>query len=218
MTVEEATKKATQYKAIIFDNDGTIVNSMPGHYIAWRDALKHFGIQFSQKKFYALAGVQAADIIQMLSAEQGKQDEVSVAQVLEHRQERLECVLRKTEKISVVTQILDCAVEHNIPVALASGGERGDVLASLAYADVDASVFSATVTREDITKGKPDPETFLLAASKLGVAPEDCIGLEDADMGLQALDAAGMAKIDVRLIEGYPLPEVLLEQEEHLKS
>lgn len=210
LTLEQALEKVRTYKAIIFDNDGTLVDSMPVHYTAWRDALQHFGITFTEEQFYSLAGVPANEIIALLTEEQGKApDDVSVSAVLEHRQERLENVLKHISKIDVVVHILNDAVSRGIPVAVASGGEQGDVLASMAYAGVDDSVFKAIVTREDVSRGKPDPETFLLAAEKLAVDPQDCIGLEDGAKGLEALDNAGIGKMDVRQIEGYPVPDVL---------
>lgn len=208
MTFDEARAKISNYKAVIFDNDGTLVDSMGIHYVAWREALKPQGIEFSEDRFYALAGVPASEIISTLAQEQNKQS-VSVSSVLESRQEHLEHHLKHVGKVDVVVRLLDAAVAGNIPVALASGGERGDVLASLMYAGIDATVFRSIVTREDIFQGKPDPEIFLTVAEKINIDPAQCIGLEDGDKGLQALDAAGMGKLDARLLEGYPLPKPL---------
>jgi HAD superfamily hydrolase (TIGR01509 family) len=70
-----------------------------------------------------------------------------------------------------------------------------------------AEAFDALVTAEDVKRGKPDPETFLLAAQKMGVDPSRCVGMEDADLGIEALVRAGMRAVDVRQHCEYPRSE-----------
>lgn len=208
MTYEDVTQQIDKAKAVIFDNDGTLVDSMPVHYIAWRDALHEHGLDMTEEQFYAMAGMAASQIIPTLADQQNKTD-YSTPRILETRQEKLTNGLKKVKRVNVVCDLLDYALSKNLPVAVASGGEQGDVLASLAYAGIDVAEFSAVVTSEDIVNGKPDPETFLTAAERLGIPAEQCIGLEDGDKGLQSLDNAGMAKIDVRRIVDYPLPQCM---------
>lgn len=194
-------------KAVIFDNDGTLVDSMPAHYLAWKAALAEHALHFSAHQFYAMAGMTASKIIKTLADEQAKPS-VSVDAVMQSRQTRLAQVLKSVSAVAPVVDLLNYAISKQLPVAVASGSERPDVLATLEAAGIDVSVFGAVVTCEDVANGKPHPDTFLLAAKKLGVEPHDCIGLEDGDKGLLALDAAGMDKLDVRLLEGYPLPDI----------
>lgn len=208
LTLEDARSKIDAAKAVIFDNDGTLVDSMPIHYDVWRQALSEHGIRFTEEQFYDWAGMPAADIVRALAHQQNVED-YSVTSILQARQERLEKGLRNVTKVEVVVDLLEYARERGVPLAIASGTELGDVLGSLNYAGIDDTIFSTIVTAEDVTMGKPDPEPFLTAASRLGVPPSQCIGLEDGDKGLQALDAAGMHKIDVRLIQDYPLPRAL---------
>lgn len=203
LSIAEAREKIDAAKAVIFDNDGTLVDSMPIHYGAWQKALNENGIDFSEEQFYAWAGAPAAGIIKTL-AESQKVTDFSVTAILEARQECLERELKNVKKIDVGMNLLEYALQKGKSVALASGNELGDVLGSLNYAGIDDTVFSSIVTAEDVDMGKPDPEIFLTAASRMGVSPSECIGLEDGEMGLQALDAAGIAKIDIRLIDGYP--------------
>lgn len=208
LSVAEARERIDAAKGVIFDNDGTLVDSMPVHYMAWQKALNENGIDFPKEKFYAWAGAPAAEIIKALAQSQ-KVTDFSVTSILEVRQELLERELRNVKKIDVVVDLLEYALQKGKTVAVASGNELGDVLGSLNYAGIDDTKFSSIVTAEDVAIGKPDPEIFLTAASRMGVDPSDCIGLEDGDMGLQALDAAGIAKIDVRHIDGYPHPSTL---------
>jgi HAD superfamily hydrolase (TIGR01509 family) len=116
------------------------------------------------------------------------------------------------EPVAAVVEVLAEARRRGIKVAVASGGQRENVVASLVSAGVLArdgavgDVFDAVVTAEDVARGKPDPETFLLAAERMGVDPARCVGLEDADLGLQALLAACMRAVDVRAHPRYPMP------------
>lgn len=200
-------------KAAIFDNDGTLVDSMPIHLTAWKNALAKQDITFSEAQFYSLAGMSATEIIKLLSKQQNKTS-VCPQEVIRTRQDYLKEQLPHIKSVQVVVELLDYAEQKRIPVAVASGGQRDDVLDSLTYCGIDIFRFGAVVTAEDVQHGKPHPETFLTVAKRLEVDPKSCVGFEDADKGLQALSAAGMACIDVRLLEGYPLPESLGIQQE----
>jgi len=104
--------------------------------------------------------------------------------------------------IAPVERIIRQAV-GTMPMAVASSGLKASVTSHLK--DVGLyDLFDAIVTVEDVQHGKPAPDLFLLAAEKIGVAPEHCRGFEDADLGIEALQAAGMEVVDVRLMEGYP--------------
>lgn len=90
-----------------------------------------------------------------------------------------------------------------LPVAIASGGARSHVMRGLQHTGL-LEQFDVVVTCEDYAHGKPAPDCFLLAAKQLGVSPELCVGYEDADLGMQAIEAAGFLKaVDVRCIAGY---------------
>lgn len=207
-TVSDIERLVDKAAAVIFDNDGTLVDSMPVHLVAWQQALSEHGIEFPEKQFYEFAGMAAEDIIPILADEQNVQD-VPVEQVIRVKGVILTEVLKQVEPISVSVDVLKYAKARGIPVAVASGGEREDVLASLRYSGIDVNQFSGVVTREDVSNGKPHPETFLKAAKLLGVDPSRCIGLEDGEKGLQALRSADMVAVDVRIVEGYPLPKCL---------
>jgi HAD superfamily hydrolase (TIGR01509 family) len=104
-----------------------------------------------------------------------------------------------------IEAVIDIARKYHgkVPLAVASSGNREHVMASLRECGI-LHLFDAVVTCEDITNPKPAPDIFLLAAERIGCDPTKCRGFEDADLGMQALWAAGMQAIDVRHTPGYP--------------
>jgi beta-phosphoglucomutase-like phosphatase (HAD superfamily) len=206
--------------AALFDCDGTLVDTMGAHLAAWRAALAPAGLCMPAARFYALGGAPAAAVISVLAADQGVAVGPGVVADVVARKaawvgEDGKDVSGGAKEVKVVAEVLREARKRGMPVGVVSGGERRDVLRSLVAAGVledvgeeaVKQVFGAIVTAEDVQKGKPDPEGFLMAARVLGVDPARCVGLEDADLGLQALVSAGMAAADVRFHPEYPLPE-----------
>lgn len=200
-------------KAAIFDNDGTLVNSMPVHHQLWQQALSFHGLQFPESQFYAYAGMPAIDIIRILSEEQKHQSlsDTTINEILRTRERIMSQgdPLSSVKAVRVSAELLQYARDKGLKVAVASGGQRVDVLVSLKAAGFDVNDFDALITAEDVQNGKPHPETFLTAAHRLEVDPHTCVGFEDGEKGLQALKAAGMVPVDVRWIDGYPLPECM---------
>lgn len=192
---------------VIFDNDGTMVDSMPVHFAAYQEAVAKYGLRFPKPLFYAWAGAPASVIVATLKQEQGMPD-VEVDALLAAKDEALTKLIQTVRPIEPVVTLLRYAKMKGIPVALASGGEKKDVVASLVASGVDVASFDAFVTREDVKNGKPNPETFLLAAQRIGVDPSKCVGFEDGEKGLQALRNAAMVALDVRTFEGYPVPVI----------
>lgn len=209
LTLADVKSSIDSASALIFDNDGTLVHSMPAHYRAWNSALATLGLVFPEPQFYALAGLPAADILKILSQQQGVVG-VTVDQLQQARAHYLKALLPTIKPVQVVLQLLQYALHKNIPVAIASGGERHHVIDSLKIAHIDINCFQAIVTAEDVVNGKPHPETFLTAAARLAVDPASCLGFEDGDKGIEALNAAAIPAVDVRLIQGYPLPPSFL--------
>ncbi len=178
------------------------------YYRAWAKAAVSFGLVFPESQFYSLAGKSARAILEILNKEQGKKvlfDELQAAKTAALKHE-----FSLIGPIEPVVALAHYAKLQNKPVAVASGGHRVNVLRSLGGIGFDTDKFFVCVTTtEDVTNGKPNPEGFLLTAKRMGVDPEKCVGFEDGDLGLEALNAAGMVAVDVRKLPGYPVPEVL---------
>jgi HAD superfamily hydrolase (TIGR01509 family) len=181
-------------KGLIFDCDGTLVDSMPLHFLAWhRTMLKH-GLELPEDRFYALGGMPSHRIIELLANEQDI--EVDAKKAAEQKEEAFLDILHMLEPIEPVLAI---ARQHRgqKPQAVASGGFRRIIHMQLELMEC-LDWFDTVVTAEDTAKHKPEPDVFLEAAHRLKVAPAECIVFEDADLGVEAARRAGMRCIDVR--------------------
>jgi beta-phosphoglucomutase family hydrolase len=181
------------FKAYLFDCDGTIVDSMPLHYQAWKNALAEWNCQFDEKLFYAWGGMPVVEVVSTLNRIHGLQLPV---EAVAHRKENLYFEL--LPHLQAVPEVLEHinAKHGQIPFAVVSGSARDSVIASLTTTNL-LDRFEVLICAGEYQKSKPDPEAFLLAAEKLGVAPESCLVFEDTDLGIQAATSAGMASVKI---------------------
>jgi|SRR5580658_721679 HAD superfamily hydrolase (TIGR01509 family) len=182
-----------RFGAYLFDCDGTIADSMPLHYKAWKKALGEWNCNFEEETFYAWGGMPVADIISTLNKKEGL--DMPVEAVARRKEELYYELLPQLQPVPDVLEHIE-AGHGRIPFAVVSGSTKESVTASLAALNL-LNRFATLVCAGDYTKSKPDPEAFLLAAARLGVAPELCLVFEDTEMGIQAATAAGMASVKV---------------------
>ena len=183
-----------QPEGLIFDCDGTIVDTMPIHYAAWCSTTAKHGLVFPEERFYALGGVSPFEVLRMLSEEQGV--EIDSNAVTYQKEAKYMELIGNAKEIPEVMHI----VRNNhgkLPMAVASGGTHETVEGILQQCGI-RHYFDAIVTSQDVDNPKPAPDTFLEAARRINVAPEKCRAYEDADMGMKAILAAGMEAVDVR--------------------
>jgi HAD superfamily hydrolase (TIGR01509 family) len=181
------------HEAYLFDCDGTIVDSMPLHYIAWKQVLAEWNCTFDEKLFYSWGGIPTKEIVSLLNKMQGLN--MPPEAVVSHKEN---LYFEQFSQLKAIPEVVE-HVENQygkIPFAVVSGGTRDSVSASLLSVKL-LDKFDVMVCAGDYKRGKPDPEAYLLAAAKLGVAPETCLVFEDMDMGIQAADAAGMASVKI---------------------
>ncbi len=181
------------FGAYLFDCDGTVVDSMPLHYLAWRQALAEWKCDFSEELFYAWGGVPVAEVIERLNRERGLA--MPVAEVEARKESLYYERLPQLRPVPEVMEQID-AMYGKIPFAVVSGSTRESVVKSLEATKL-IDKFQTMVCAGDYAKSKPDPEPFLLAASRLGVAPSACLVFEDAEIGIRSAIAAGMAHVKV---------------------
>jgi len=184
---------AGNFEAYLFDCDGTVVDSMPLRYAAWQHALAEWKCEFPEKLFYDWGGYPATQIVALLNEKHGLQ--MRTEQVLQKTEQ---FYLESLPKLRAVPEVLEHieASHGRVPFAVVSGGTRNTVEASLAALGL-LEKFQVFVCAGDYRKAKPDPEPFLVAAAKLGVRPESCLVFEDAELGMEAARAAGMAAVKV---------------------
>jgi HAD superfamily hydrolase (TIGR01509 family) len=181
------------FGAYLFDCDGTIADSMPLHYIAWKKVLAEWNCTLEERLFYSWGGTPTAEIVSLLNQRQGLN--MPIEGVISRKEHLYFELLPQLKAIPEVVEHIE--VQHGrIPFAVVSGGTRESVSASLGSLKL-LDRFDTLVCAGDYRKSKPDPEAFLLAAERLGVAPSDCLVFEDTDLGIQAATAAGMASVKV---------------------
>lgn len=189
------------YAGYIFDLDGTLVDSMPVHYRAWRWALQKHGAPhevFQWEEFVAHGGMAAPDIVSDLNRKYGLQMEPEL--VADEKRNRYAWLLLN-ETLPVIPETVALVRrlrEQGIPYAIGTGSMPSGATETLQSAGI-ADLFSIMVTPGDVPPGfgKPRPDIFLLCAEKMGVNPRDCVVFEDAEPGIQAAMAGGMDYVRV---------------------
>jgi len=184
---------AGEFRAYLFDCDGTIVDSMPLHYVAWKKALADWNCPFEEELFYSWGGRPVREIIAALN--QMHALEMPVDAVAKRKEDLYFALEDQLKAIPEVIEHIEAKHGH-IPLAVVSGSRLKSVLHSLSALGL-VEKFDVLVCAEDYVRGKPAPDCFLTAAEKLGVNPKDCLVFEDTEMGIEAARAAGMSWVKV---------------------
>ena len=183
------------FDAVIFDCDGTLVDSMPAHFDAWCEALALYGAGgiFKEDVFMAMGGRPTRDIVVELNDEYDlRLDPEAVAFA------KREAFLKRLKTITLIDEVADFAssLRGKVPMAIASGGTRMVVEKILHVVGI-SDWFDEVVTVDDVPIGKPEPDVFLHAARLVGVVPAKCLALDDAPSGILAAERAGMQVIAI---------------------
>jgi beta-phosphoglucomutase family hydrolase len=181
-------------KAIIFDLDGTIADSIPTHIQCWHETCKTFNYQFNENILIEMTGMPTRKFAEYIKKDSGC--DLSVDEIMKLKQthfHRLVQFIKPFEKIEKF-------IKENfgkIPMSIGTGGSRkssGLILQTIGMTDF----FPIVVTADDVTNHKPEPDTFLRCAQLMGVEPQYCQVFEDGIPGMKAAKSAGMIVTDVR--------------------
>lgn len=195
-------------KAAIFDLDGTITLTQQLHMQAYATVFKKFGVPHPAEQDFYFAGIGGDYTFKTIFEKYGVKEYDLEECKAEKR--RVYSELLKKAKIEVVPgvkEFLDMLRAKYMPYALASGNRREFIDHTLQAVSL-LDYFPIIITNHDVKHGKPDPEIFLVAAQKLGIAPKDCVVFEDAWSGVTASKKAGMYCVGLTTL----VPEEFLKQ------
>ncbi len=183
------------YAGLIFDMDGTILDTEPTHRQAWNEVLGRYGMRFDEQAMVALNGSPTGESPGRLSNSTGP---ISIHIAWRRKTQAVKAMLLDSVRPLPLIEVVK-AWHGRRPMSVGTGSESSVAEALLAHLGL-RHYFSAVVAADHVVNHKPAPDTFLLCAERMGVAPEKCVVFEDADFGLQAAKRAGMDAVDVRLL------------------
>jgi HAD superfamily hydrolase (TIGR01509 family) len=183
--------------SVIFDLDGTLVDSEPNYYESGRRTLERHGVPgFTWEQHSRFIGIGTLETLEILKDRFGIA--APVEQLLaEQNAAYLDLARTRTRAFPGMRAFVERLHADGVPMAVASGSSREAIDAVLAGTGLDALLGAVAVSAEEVAHGKPAPDVFLEAARRLGAEPADCVVVEDAAPGAQAAHAAGMACLAV---------------------
>jgi len=200
----------SEARAVLWDMDGTLIDSEEQHWISWRNTLAKEGIVITRAQFLATFGQRNDSIIpQLLGAAATPQ---RIERISEAKEELYRHLIRRDgiSPLPGVASWLHRLHQKGWLQAIASAAPRANIDAVLEALSA-THIFQGIVSAEDVQKGKPDPEVYLKAASRVEASPENCIVVEDAAAGIEGARRAGMRSIGVSH-DGQHLPADIVVQ------
>lgn len=184
------------YRALIFDMDGTLVESGPLHEIAWRETLTKFGLPILPALMRSLAGVPTRQTLEIVARDSGVKLSTQVAEMNAFKEARVSELAADYVRATALGQLAREQAGQR-PMAVGTGAYTEEARGILRHCQL-LELFDSVIGADRVANPKPAPDTFLACAEALGHAPADCVVFEDADLGIEAARAAGMAVVDVR--------------------
>jgi beta-phosphoglucomutase len=185
---------AAETFGVIFDMDGVLVDSYHAHFQSWRELAAELGVQVTEADFARHFGRTSREIVEAYWGP-GRFTDAEIAE-LDRRKESYyrRIISQNFPEMPGVRSLLSQLKVAGFRLAVGSSGPPENV--KLVLEKLEAlPIFDAVVTGVDVTRGKPDPQVFLLAAQRLQLPPRHCVVIEDAPVGIRAAHAAGMAAV-----------------------
>lgn len=206
-------------QAAIFDLDGVITDTAEYHYLAWRQLANSIGIDFDKDINEKLKGISRMESLELILQVGGKENSYSneEKEVLAEEKNEVykQLILNISEKDILVgiVAFLEQLKQNNVKIALASASKNAPAIINNLRLK---QYFNEIVDVTKIKRGKPDPEIFLTAAKLVNVDPQNCIGIEDAKAGVEAIKGAGMFAVGVGLKESLGKADLLVSNTSEL--
>jgi HAD superfamily hydrolase (TIGR01509 family) len=183
-------------KAVIFDMDGVLIDSQPLHFKAERETAAHFGCSITEEELKQYLGWRGEDFWNDLIRKYSLP--ATLEEIREYNRPVIERHLREAAKPDKELQgMLSGLRQNELKLSVASSARKrpiGIILGGLGIEEY----FDAVVCGDDVARGKPEPDIFMLAAERMGVGARDCAVVEDAPSGIKAANSAGMLSIALR--------------------
>ncbi|HDZ8844773.1 TPA: beta-phosphoglucomutase family hydrolase [Aeromonas dhakensis] len=180
-----------QYDALIFDMDGTLVDSMPRHLDAWEATSAEFGLPFDRAQLNEYGGIPTRKIVAILAEQHGLTIDVEA-----FTRRKVALYMEHIQQVSVFPAMWELVrrCHGKVPMGIGTGSPRNQAESILKNTGLDAYI-QVVVSADDVINHKPHPDTFLQVAEQLGANPANCLVFEDTQIGLQAGRAAGMETV-----------------------
>jgi beta-phosphoglucomutase len=184
--------------AVIWDVDGTLIDTAELHFRAWEELARRLGKKFTRQEFTTTFGRRNPEIIrQVFGADLSDKE---VAKLGEEKEEIYRAAARKgIQLLPGVRSLLESLRQAGWAQAIGSSAPQANLDLILQMTGI-AGFFDAIISMEDTDRGKPDPQVFLLAATRLKIGPAQCVVIEDAVAGIEAARRAGMKSVAVRFV------------------
>ncbi|MBX6312737.1 MAG: NAD(P)H-dependent glycerol-3-phosphate dehydrogenase [Isosphaeraceae bacterium] len=179
----------------IFDHDGVLVDSLAFHQLAWQELARRTGLPLTPEFIHETFGMTNPSIFRKLLGDAIREEEICRYGALKEECYR-DAARGRIVLMDGVRELLDALTAAGVQLAIGSSGPRANLELTVATCGLTGR-FAAITSLEDIHRGKPDPEVFLVTAAKAGVAPARSVVFEDAPVGIQAAKAAGMYAVGV---------------------
>ncbi len=184
-----------KYSALIFDMDGTMVDSGQLHEKAWTATLNKFALPIDRKLMRSLTGVPTKETLEVVLKNFNLVSPVSLTEMVIYKEQfvhdHMDSFVKPTNLLKVASEY-----KHSHPLAIGTGAQTSEALRILGICGL-LELFPIVVGADQVTRPKPAPDTFLRCSELLKINPKDCVVFEDSPLGLQAAEAAGMAGVDV---------------------
>ncbi|MGO2497908.1 MAG: beta-phosphoglucomutase family hydrolase [Vibrio litoralis] len=178
----------SSYKGLIFDMDGTLIDTMPSHLLAWKQTAEEFNFPFDAEWIHSLGGMPTQKVALLLN--ERYHIDINPQKVAEMKTGLFAGLIEDANIINCTYDVLKKFYGQK-KLAIGTGSNQQNALRLLEHNNL-LPLLDIVVTAADVQNHKPNPDTFLLAAQKLGLAPQECVVFEDTEIGRQAAIAAGM--------------------------